>query len=512
MKKIALVLLIIVSLSLVAALQTTYNPFTGKLDYIRSTSELGNSSFNESYADGLYIAQSEEGNLNVNGSSFWDNFNAPNFTQFISGISTLTIDESWGSLVWCRLTGCNMTGDLNMTGNNLFGIASLTADDLFGNLSADFVTIALGGGSPTVDQVQEYLDNTGSSGFFEGGELSDGGAGTVDVAAGSGFIRTTNDDNAELQSFKWSASAGIAVPDDTTQYVYVDDSGVISLSQDEFLEAADKIKIGVVTDEGGTIIHEFALGVRLQESVASAGRFIRRVHGIERNNRLGGLIFGQSGDANRDLTLTAGQLEWGRTSYTINSVDTSGVDTFFTYSASGVENPTESQWPNEQYDNAGTLTTMSNNKWANLFFWLEPDGHLIMVYGRSQFNTEGEADNEGVPSTSLPSRVSETGILTGRFTFKKSANTATISSAFTQLFANAGVTDHGDLAGLTDDDHVQYLLTDGSRDNTGNQTFSDYIIQSTNKKKCWDGPACTVWTCYNGTDFIINNNNASITC
>ena len=121
--------------------------------------------------------------------------------------------------------------------------------------------IATGGGSPTVDQIQEYLDNTGSSGFFLGGELSDGGGGTLDVAAGSGFIRTTNDDNAELQSFKWSGSTGIAVTDNVTQYVYVDDSGVISLSINEFLETPDKIQIGVVTKEGGVIDHVFSLGV-----------------------------------------------------------------------------------------------------------------------------------------------------------------------------------------------------------------------------------------------------------
>lgn len=158
---------------------------------------------------------------------------------------------------------------------------------------------------------------------------------------------------------------------------------------------------------------------------------------------------GQSGDANRDVTMTAGVLWWGRTEYPEPSFDTSGADTFITYSAGGQEDATASQWNNLQYDNAGTLTNLSNNnKWANLFFFLEPDGHVIMVYGRAEFNSEALADLEGVPSSSLPTRISETSILISRFTFQKSSNIATISSAFDQLFANAGVADHADLANL----------------------------------------------------------------
>ena len=336
-------------------------------------------------------------------------------------------------------------------------------------ITAADVSIATGIGSPTIDQVQEYFDNTGSSGFFGGGVVSDGGAGTVDITAGSGFIRTTNDGNAELQSFKWAASMGMAVTDNTTQYIYVDDAGTISLSMDEFLEAPDKIQIGVVTKEAGAIIDTFSLGVRLEESIGQAGRFIRRVHGIERDNRRGGFIVGQSEDVNRDISVSAGTMWWGRTEYPFTSFDTSGADVMQTYSISGQESSTATQWPNEQYDNAGTLTTMTNNRWANLFFYVIPNNGVIIIYGRSEFTSEALAAEEGVPSTSLPTKITETGLLIARLTFQKSSNIATISSAFQALFANASVTDHGDLAGLSDAaDHPYALLIDGSRNLAGN--------------------------------------------
>ena len=161
---------------------------------------------------------------------------------------------------------------------------------------------------------------------------------------------------------------------------YVEDDGVITLNTSEFLEAQDKILIGVVTDEAAAIESTFALGVRLEESIAQLGRYSRRTGGIKKDIRRGGLVFGQSGDANRDITLTTGVLWWGRTEYTISAFDTSGADTFFTYSAGGQENATASQWPNAQYDSAGTLTNMDNNKWAGLWFYIEPDDHMIMIY------------------------------------------------------------------------------------------------------------------------------------
>lgn len=424
-----------------------------------------------------------EGEIYTHGTILMD---ADDANQLTITTANITADRTWtfpdDEIANNDLIVGSGAGTFGFTAKGSINLSDFN-DDLThtSTLTAANVTIATGIGSPTIDQVQEYFDNTGSSGYFTGGALSDGGSGTLNVAAGEGFIRTTNDDNAELQSFKWSASSTIAVTDNTTQYVYVDDSGVISLSTSEFLETPDKILIGVVTDEGAAIESVFQLGVRLEESIGQAGRFLRGVHGIVRNKRVGGLIFGQSGDANRDVTMTTGQLEWGRTSYTMSAFDTSGADTFTTYSATGQEDAVASQWPNAQYDNAGTLTTMTNNRWANLFFWLEPNDKIIMVYGRAEFVSQAGAEAEGVPSSSLPTRISDTGLLATRFTFQKSANTATIESAFDSLFANAAVSSHNNLATLawTSAGHTGTVSTFAGFDGAGaatEYTASNYIL------------------------------------
>lgn len=337
------------------------------------------------------------------------------------------------------------------------------SNDIPNDVATSDILIPLGTGTPTVDQLEEYFNNTGSSGYFIGGELTDGGAGTLDVAAGEGFIRTTADDNAQLVSFKWNASAGIAVADNTTQYVFVDDAGTISLNTDEFLEAQDNILIGLVTDESAAIENVFNLGVRLEESIGRAGKFMRRFHGIVRDNRRGGLMFGQSGDANRDVSVTTGHLLWGRTDYTISAFNTSGADVFDSYSAGGQESTGNSLWDNDNYDNSGTLTSLSANRWAALWWYIEPDDEIVMIYGRDQYTSEALAEAEAAPNTSIPNRVADGAVLAARFIFQKSANSATISSAFDTVFAGNGVTDHGNLAGLADDDHTQYILADGTR-------------------------------------------------
>lgn len=298
------------------------------------------------------------------------------------------------------------------------------------------IRIGLGVGSPTIKTLQGYIDSTGSSGFFNGGEITDGIAGTINIAEGEGFIRNTASSIAPLLSFKWLAVVSLAIPIDTAQYIFVSNAGVISIDPSEFLEEENKILIGVAVNEGGTIVSHFNLGVRLDESIAKAGQYIRRTHGIVRDNRRGGLIFSETGT--RNVVMNLGYLWWGRTEYQIPAIDTSAADTFSSYSQVAQVASAATQWDNTQYDNAGVITTMTNNRWANLYFYLEPSGELTMVYGRTQYTSLELAEAEAIPTLSLPAKLVAAGVLASRFTFQKGAATATISSAFLSRFAGGG--------------------------------------------------------------------------
>ncbi|KKL70318.1 hypothetical protein LCGC14_2106100, partial [marine sediment metagenome] len=137
-----------------------------------------------------------------------------------------------------------------------------------------------------------------------------------------------------------------------------------------------------------------------------------------------------------------------------------------------------SVWPNTQYDDGTDLVTMDNNKYANLWFYLEPDGDLVMLYGTAQYNQSALAELESPPST-IPLRISTHSFLAARLIFQKSASAAEeINSVFTTVFSPTLVSDHGNLAGLTDDDHTQYTLEDGTRAFSGNISHGGFNITS----------------------------------
>lgn len=70
--------------------------------------------------------------------------------------------------------------------------------------------------------IQHLMSLLHFSGLISGGAVTDAGGETIDVAAGTGTIRATDSDVAELLFFNWAASAGIAVPTDTTRYVGIE--------------------------------------------------------------------------------------------------------------------------------------------------------------------------------------------------------------------------------------------------------------------------------------------------
>ena len=80
----------------------------------------GNASFNQTLTDSLYIAQSEEGNLNVNSTNYWDSMDAINTTQMEDNRGTLNILESWFNSLFDSLFGAKTTDDLTQGTTNKY--------------------------------------------------------------------------------------------------------------------------------------------------------------------------------------------------------------------------------------------------------------------------------------------------------------------------------------------------------------------------------------------------------
>lgn len=323
-------------------------------------------------------------------------------------------------------------------------------------------------GAPTFTTVQHLQDVFHSTGWVSGGVVTDAGSNTVDVAAGTGLLRATDSNIVQLLFFDWSLSSGVSVPSDTTRWIGVEYNAgspqVVARTSDDFDRNTDFI-LGVVVNEGGT--------VHIENSPHAVGNhasaMIQRSHetmGIQRDDIAGGLILGETGT--RYITVSTGKL-WDRLSeFPISAMDTTPAgDTFDRYLTDGTGGHTkqsaQTQWDNTQYDNAGTLTTLTNNRYAVQWFYLELDDALVSMYGTAQYTSLANAENESPPSD-IPDRLIHQSTLIGRLIFKKNDATAqAIETVFGTVFAGASVTDHGALGGLADDDHTQYILADGTR-------------------------------------------------
>lgn len=349
--------------------------------------------------------------------------------------------------------------------------------DMIGGAAADMAVI----GTPTYTTVQHVQDVFHSSGWIGDGAITDAGGGNVDVASGQGLIRATDSRVAQLPFFDWPASAGIAIPTDTTRYIGVEYNAgtpqVIVKTTDTWDYNTD-FPIGVVINEGGVLHIDNS-----QHAVGDHANFmiqrIDEVSGIQRDNSTGGLILGEIGT--RNMTVTAGAL-WDRLNkLPISNIDTSVADTFDIYYRDGAggfnKTSAATQWDNTSYDNdAGSPTALGANKYGVLWFYIETGGELLGLYGRSEHNTAAGAETQNEPATS-PDRIGVLSVLLGRLIFQKSDATATqIDSAFTKVFVGTAVSDHNSLSNLAVGDvHTQYGYLAGR---TGGQILIGGIAAS----------------------------------
>lgn len=359
-------------------------------------------------------------------------------------------------------------GDVNWTS----GVASVEggfSDSTGAAIASDIIMDTLG--APTFSTVQHLQNIFHSAGWVSGGAFTDttDGAGDVDslyVAAGTGLIRASDlaaDTNAIL-FFDWGDTT-IAIPADTTLFVGVEYNGgsprVFQTTADKsLLDHQQNFELGTVTNETGLLHLTFNPHSVGDHATAMIER-TQGTMGIQRDNDLGGLILGETGT--RNPTVTAGTLFSKLNAFAISAIDLSvsgSMDRYYRDAGTGfTKQAAVTTWNNTQWDDGdGGLATLNNNRYAMQWFYLELDGALVSMFGRNEYVSLAGAEAEAPPST-LPLRLSvNQAKLIGRIIFQESDATASeIQTVFTTVFPATAASDHGNLAGLSDDDHTQYV-------------------------------------------------------
>lgn len=323
-------------------------------------------------------------------------------------------------------------------------------------------------GTPTWTTQCDHNKLFGSVGRATGGTITYNGDNTSTVTAGTGFIKATDSDTATLLSFDWAEKI-VSTPASDQTFIGVEYNGgspQVTTRTSESWDLDTEFSLGTIVREGG---HVHILNnpwwvtdgmTNILERFQAEGQLIR-------DNHIGGLII--SGTGTRNVAITAGTV-WSRLNeFAISAFDSAVTGTFETYYRDGSGSWTVAdvtQYPVTQYDNgSGTLQNMNVGKYANWWVYLEVNevgGELAFQYPQQQYNTSAQAEAGTIPTP--PLSLSETAILVGRIIFKQGTDAPIeVQSAFVQQFTPAQASDHGNLAGLSDDDHTQYAKEDGTR-------------------------------------------------
>jgi len=301
------------------------------------------------------------------------------------------------------------------------------------------------------DALTDIIDTQWSTGILgDGGIITDGGSGTVNIAARSVMIRSTDSDVADINKYSVSAATGQALTDLVDNLIYVEyNSGVpqyiVSLTVRS--DTNTNVLVGKVY-RNGTTVHIF------NESVVRANDNIRRlsrrfVEAIP-FQRVEGAILSETGT--RNISVTAGIWWECSNRFTTNALNTAVSGTFTNIYSDGVggwtEQTAQTQIDNTYYDDgSGTLAALTVNRYAVRWIYIESDGDIVVSYGTGDHVLEASANTEAEPVR--PHRIEATGRIIGKIVIRQGAATFTsIANAFDPSFEFVAPNNHNALSNL----------------------------------------------------------------
>lgn len=337
-------------------------------------------------------------------------------------------------------------------------------------------------GTSTYDDAQDFANSFGACGRKTGGVISDAGSSYIAVTAGTGFIKATDDDNATLMFFDWPAPSNIAIPANSTRYIGVEyNSGtpqVVSRTTDTW-DLDTEFSLGVVVNDNlnsASVLHILNNPWWVTDGTTNMLERFRAEGHVVRDKYIGGLMLSVTGT--RCVAVTAGTLWSNVNEFLISAIDTnvSGTVELYWYSSiNGWQYSDITQYSVTQWNDITqpVLQTISNNKYCNIWVYIEADDkEITLLYPQAEYVSASLAAAASAPST-LPPHLLVNGILIGKIVIKQGEDIPiAVLSAFTNVFSTSVVSDHGNLAGLADDDHTQYLLVDGTRAMSGDLDFN----------------------------------------
>lgn len=409
-------------------------------------------------------------------------------------LANAALIERWGTGIWVEnagappliaMTGVDLQSNLTSlnvehigTTGNFSGIASrsnsyvhpdVTATIFYNDVVDQGIVnvgpMYIGPNHSELADVSPLISQGIVCGLLDGGEISKGTGLNVNVQAGVGYVKV----NTVLTQVKWSASS-ISVPNNESSYVYANSSGTIQTST-AIPNSVENVILGMVVSANSDILLINKNGVIvIHEFHDKVDRFHKLVHGP---CFVSGGVVTENTTTARAIDITPGHYFYSSEEYlTEEKLAVQFIHTFHNNGQISIN--VGSVVDNSQYDNGTNLVNLTTGYFTKHVLYVVGGGSsvgFVLNHGNGNFATIEEARMAPLPSaTFIPEgspAIAAIIVQQGNSNFVETIDIRPMLSMGNMGGAATAVTSHGDLTGLLNNDHPQYLLKSGQGAMTG---------------------------------------------
>ena len=425
--------------------------------------------------------------------------NAVNFTNWDKGIwvPDLGIVGELGSKLIGVAVSCQSTNDHILIENtDTYGqlsgtfekakVTTLSSDVSLTYADPEVGDFTIAGGlnvtyTPTVTtDISTLIERSSTMGVIEGGYITEGLGLTLSVGTGFGYYHLNIGDGI-LNRFDWP-NTELSIPANSTYYIYFDSTNILTYDV-SIPDTSENILLGRV--RSNTIGFEFIERTPLlaEHWANKTTKLFRKGIGPVYSN---GSIVTENATQSFHLDVSQGTYYYGANEFN----PAGGTDiTFETYRPDGLGDwviSSTNSVDNTYYAGTNSLVALSAGAFVKHSLYLVGDNgeeRYFMVYDNTEHVDLLSAQVASLPTP--PSYFSDAVALIAGIVIQE--GTASIVEIRDQRpvigFRAAGINasaDHSSLLNLTNDDHQQYLLTNGARILTGDLQMGSNSITGVN--------------------------------
>lgn len=329
--------------------------------------------------------------------------------------------------------------------------------------------------------ITQIITKQSSSGILSGGDFSYSGYDVI-VQEGTGYVHIGSPGDTYVKYVTWIEQT-ITVDPSEQNILYIDSDGLLNFSN-SLVDNIANIFIGEVDTDGVGVLVVQRIGVDATNVGNKVDGYLRDAIGAIYS--AGSIVVENATPKKLDVSSgiyyfsTNKYVPSGGTQIQFIPFYKDGIGGFLHDAPTDVLASSDSTW---KYDNgSGTLVNIPNNKYVKHSLYIVGDGadeRYLLVYGQVFYNTLVEVEPADLPSP--PPFFDENIVLIAAIVVKQ--GDTNVEEIFDQRpvigFKASGISasaDHGNLLGLLDDDHPQYLLVSGTRAMSGNLNMGTHDI------------------------------------